>query len=293
MTTCISPELFDYSSDRTSISQLSRILGNKFMDAYIGLGANQKLQTELYILSYLLKDRVYPDDLWHLVGERSIEAKQEEILGRHQTICHESDAGRHAAVERFLIEERRKHCNMEVSLYSQAIGMLEQLRMLHIRAPAKHEIRTPSATSRHAAAFLPCVPLPCAPLACSIVTRDICDTWSTSNDAYLNKAVRHFGSSCPPHVPHQERSASVILMTFIAPTEHMDYRQNTRSLYDAFRTELRMQAELMTKLRCAVPKLRFSSIPWQFKTPLNLPPLIAVHKHPGTKLYHNLHSPKN
>ncbi|KAG1888385.1 hypothetical protein F4604DRAFT_1674732 [Suillus subluteus] len=209
MTTCISPELFDYSSNRTSISQLSGILGNKFMDAYIGLTANQKLQTELYILSYLLKDRVYPDDLWHLVGERSIEAKQEEILGRHQTICH-----------------------------------------THIRVPAKHEIRTPSATSRHAAAILPCVPLPCAPLACLIATRDIYEAWLKSNDACLNTPARHFGSSCPPHVSHQERPVSVILM-HISPSLPLLSTWVTVKIqdafYNAFQTELRMQAELMTK----------------------------------------------
>ncbi|KIK33619.1 hypothetical protein CY34DRAFT_110582 [Suillus luteus UH-Slu-Lm8-n1] len=108
MTTCISLELFDYSSDRTSVSQLSSLLGYKFLDAYIGLTANQKLQTELYILSHLLKDRVRPEDLWRLVGERCIEAKQEETLGRHQTICHGGYRGRHAAVERFLLEERKK-----------------------------------------------------------------------------------------------------------------------------------------------------------------------------------------
>ncbi|KAG2125335.1 hypothetical protein DEU56DRAFT_759365 [Suillus clintonianus] len=250
MTTCISPELFDYSSDRTSISQLSNILGYKFMDAYIGLTANQKLQTELYILSYLLKDRVYPDDLWHLVGERSIEAKQEETLGRHQTICHSGDGGRHAAVERFLMEERKKRCNMEVSLYSQAIGMLEQLRMPHIRAPAKHEIRIPSATSRHAAARLPCVPLPCAPLACSIATRDTCEAWSKRNGTNSIMAAGLFGKSCLFPASHRARSASVILMR-ISPSLPLLSTWVTAEIqeafYDAFRMELRMQAELMKK----------------------------------------------
>jgi len=108
--------------------------------------------------------------------------------------------------------------------------------------PAKHEIRTPSATSRHAAAILPCVPLPCTPLACSIAMQDICESCLKSNDAYLNMPVRHFGSSCPSHVSHQERSASIILLVstaffclamskhfstvhwpLIAPTEHMDH----------------------------------------------------------------------
>jgi sorbitol-specific phosphotransferase system component IIC len=49
MSTCISPELFDYSSDRTSVSQLSSLLGYKFIDAYIGLTANQKVSQYLYV----------------------------------------------------------------------------------------------------------------------------------------------------------------------------------------------------------------------------------------------------
>ncbi|KAG1798573.1 uncharacterized protein HD556DRAFT_1306025 [Suillus plorans] len=114
MSTCLSPKLFDYSTARMDIFHLSTLLGSKFMDAYVGLIASQKLQTELYILSYLLKDRVYPSDLWELVGERSIEAMQEETLHRHHGICNAGrDRGRHAAVEQFLMEERKKQCQME------------------------------------------------------------------------------------------------------------------------------------------------------------------------------------
>ncbi|KAG2126800.1 hypothetical protein DEU56DRAFT_959161 [Suillus clintonianus] len=87
MSTCLSLQLFDYSTARMDTFNLSTLLGSKFMDAYVGLIASQKLQTESYILSYLLKDRVYPGDLWELVGERSIEAMQEETLRSHQCIC--------------------------------------------------------------------------------------------------------------------------------------------------------------------------------------------------------------
>ncbi|KAG1894274.1 uncharacterized protein F5891DRAFT_985162 [Suillus fuscotomentosus] len=97
---------------RHNIVQFSNVLGHEFLDAYIGLIANQKLQTEVYVLSFLLKNRFYPGDLWELVGERSIEAKEEETL--------------HAAVEHVLLEERRKQCQIEVSLYTQAIEVLEQ-----------------------------------------------------------------------------------------------------------------------------------------------------------------------
>ncbi|KAG2138134.1 hypothetical protein BD769DRAFT_1384676 [Suillus cothurnatus] len=95
------------------------------LDAYIGLIASQKLQTELYVLLFLLKDHVYSGDLWELIGKHSIEVKQEEMLCRHQYICTGGDGGRHALVEQVLIDERRR-CQMEVSLYSQAIDRLEQ-----------------------------------------------------------------------------------------------------------------------------------------------------------------------
>ncbi|KAG2057275.1 hypothetical protein BDR06DRAFT_969471 [Suillus hirtellus] len=123
---CLSAELFDHSTARASIFPLSNILGSEFLDAYIGLIANQKLQTELYVLLFLLKERVYPGDLWEIIGERSIEAKQEEMLRRHQSVCTNKDSGKHAAVEQILLEERRKRCQMEVSLYTQAIEVLEQ-----------------------------------------------------------------------------------------------------------------------------------------------------------------------
>ncbi|KAG2112779.1 hypothetical protein DEU56DRAFT_762022 [Suillus clintonianus] len=71
------------------------------------------------------EDRVYPGDLWEIIGERSIEARQEETLRRHQHICTGGAGGRHAHVERVLIDERRRRCQMEVSLYSQAIELLE------------------------------------------------------------------------------------------------------------------------------------------------------------------------
>ncbi|KAG1765158.1 hypothetical protein EV702DRAFT_1051109 [Suillus placidus] len=155
MSTCLSLELFDYSTARMDIFHLSTLLGSKFMDAYVGLIASQKV------------DRVYPGDLWELVGEHSIEAMQEETLHRHQGICNVGgDRGRHVAVERFLMEDRKKQCQMEVSLYSQSIEILEQLRMPHIGAPAKHEIKTPLATFRHRIGSSP-------PLLSTWITADV------------------------------------------------------------------------------------------------------------------------
>ncbi|KAG1840649.1 hypothetical protein C8R48DRAFT_781664 [Suillus tomentosus] len=170
MATCLSLELFDYSS------------------ACARLIASQKLHTELHVLSFLLKDRVYPGDLWDLIGERSVEAKQEERLRRHQSLCTSGDSGRHATVERFLMEERKKRCQMEVSLYSQAIELLEQHWMSRVGFRTKHIIRPPSASSRQ---MVPTdyAPLPCAPLACSIATREKCRAWLTMNTTYLIPAT--------------------------------------------------------------------------------------------------------
>ncbi|KAG1773251.1 hypothetical protein EV702DRAFT_1048337 [Suillus placidus] len=162
---CLSTESFDHSTARTSIFQLSNALGSESLDAYVGLIANQKLQTELYVLSFLLKNRVYPGDLWELVGERSIEAKQEETLRRHQSICANGHAGRHAAVERILLDERKRRCQMEVSLYTQAIEVLEQHWLSRFGARSKHFIRPPL---RQMIAPMDHLPLPCTLLACSI-----------------------------------------------------------------------------------------------------------------------------
>ncbi|KAG1732428.1 uncharacterized protein EDB91DRAFT_1084757 [Suillus paluster] len=80
----------------------------------------------LYRTDRKSEDRVYSGDLWEIIGERSIEVMQEEMLRRHQYICTGGDSGRHALVEQVLMDERKKRCQMEVSLYSQAIELLEQ-----------------------------------------------------------------------------------------------------------------------------------------------------------------------
>ncbi|KAG1736913.1 uncharacterized protein EDB91DRAFT_1083258 [Suillus paluster] len=88
------------------------------------------LQTELKILSFLLKDRVSPGDLWEIVGERTIEAKQEGILRQHQSNYFAEFQGQmHVIVEHILMEERKKISQMEVSLYCQAIEHVQQHRM--------------------------------------------------------------------------------------------------------------------------------------------------------------------
>lgn len=120
----------------------------------------------------MLKDRVFAGDLWELIGERTIEAKQEETLQRHQSVCPREDGGRHAAVERILLEERKKRCQMEVTLYGQAIEFFEQHGLSDLSAQAKHTINLIKPPVRQTHAATGCVPLPCAPLACSIETRE-------------------------------------------------------------------------------------------------------------------------
>jgi hypothetical protein len=86
-----------------------------------------QLEVELRLLSFLLKDRVYPGDLWEVVVERTIEAKQEAILRQHQSIrVGGHKRRRHVILEHLLMEEKKKRGQMEVSLYSQAIDHLQQ-----------------------------------------------------------------------------------------------------------------------------------------------------------------------
>jgi hypothetical protein len=138
----------------------------------------------------VLKGRVYPNDLWGLIGERIIEAKQEETLQRHHSVCTQTDIRMHAAVERILLEERKKRCQMEVTLYSQAIEFFEQhwlceyffsarmcgltflVVVAGLSAQARHtfDLIKPPVKQTHGPAG--CVPLPCAPLACLIETRE-------------------------------------------------------------------------------------------------------------------------
>lgn len=236
---------------RISIFQISNSLGTELLDDYIGLIANQKLRTELFVLSFLLKDRVYPADLWELVGERSIETKQEETLRLHQSSCTGGDDGSHAIVERILIEERRKRCQIEVSLYSQAIERLEQYR-----TPLPHigdsPIRMPSAMSKKEV----------APLTCSIATQEMCEAWITRSEAYLIPAAEPFIESFSPSdgsttsgqdlltTAQEETPKSAILKHITPSLPLLSTWVTTRAkeaFYEAFKIEQASQAELMAK----------------------------------------------
>ncbi|KAG2753918.1 hypothetical protein P692DRAFT_20828911 [Suillus brevipes Sb2] len=142
----LSPDSFDYAAARcTTISQFSNALGSELLDVYIALTANQKLHTKLYVLASVLKKCI-------------IEAKQEETLQRNHSACTHTDVRMHAT--------RKKRCQMEVTLYSQAIEFFEQ----HWLCGHTFDLIKPPVRQTHAPTG--CVPLPCAPLACSIETRE-------------------------------------------------------------------------------------------------------------------------
>ncbi|KAG1761719.1 hypothetical protein EDD22DRAFT_847604 [Suillus occidentalis] len=76
---CLPP--FNSSAIRTGMSELSNILtGPQWLDFYIRLIPTETIRTELYLLYFLLKGRVYLGDIWQIVGERLLEAQREESL---------------------------------------------------------------------------------------------------------------------------------------------------------------------------------------------------------------------
>lgn len=249
----LSPVLFGSSAARISIFHISNSLGTELLDDYIGLIANQKLRTELFVLSFLLKDRVYPADLWELVGERSIEAKQEETLRLHQNSCTGGDDRSHAIVERLLIEERRKRCQIEVSLYSQAIERIKQHRtpLTCTNDPATHKIRMPSAMPKKEVASL----------ACPTATQEMCEAWLTRNEACLIPAaeplIENFNfspldGSTASVLDHSAtaklKSAILNDVTPSLPLLNTWVTVNAQKTFDeAFTIELTSQAELMAK----------------------------------------------
>ncbi|KAG1718006.1 hypothetical protein EDD22DRAFT_855722 [Suillus occidentalis] len=131
-----------------------------------------QLEVELRLVSFLLKDRVYPGDLWEIVVERTIEAKQEATLRQHQRIrVGGHKRRRHVMLEHLLMEEKKKRGQMEVSLYSQAIDHLQQHQTF-----VKPDVRSLSATSKHAIGR--------ASLSCPRATREKCEAWLNRRHAY-------------------------------------------------------------------------------------------------------------
>ncbi|KAG1862620.1 hypothetical protein F4604DRAFT_1683771 [Suillus subluteus] len=116
---CLPP--FDSLAARIGMFELSNILTHaKWLEFFIRLIPTEKLRTELYLLHFVLKGRVYLGDTWQIVAGRMLEAQREESL---------RSAGDHShrwSVERDFMEEKRDRCQLEVSLCSQAIDHVEQ-----------------------------------------------------------------------------------------------------------------------------------------------------------------------
>jgi hypothetical protein len=74
-----------------------------------------QLRTESTFISFLLKGRIYIGDLWQIVGALIMEAQNEELLRRRGGMTAETA----------LMEEKLDRCQLEVSLYSQAIHCIE------------------------------------------------------------------------------------------------------------------------------------------------------------------------
>ncbi|KAG1856446.1 hypothetical protein F4604DRAFT_1931876 [Suillus subluteus] len=110
-------------------------------------GFSIQLQTELYLLNFLLKGRVYLGDIWQIVGGRLLEAQREELL--------RSATGDHTnrwSIEQDFMEEKRDRCQLEVSLCSQAINHMEQcwaMPICPVAVPVTHNATSFSATTRH------------------------------------------------------------------------------------------------------------------------------------------------
>ena len=89
-----------------------------------------QVRTELYLLYFLLKGRVYLGDMWQMVGVRLLEAQREESL---RGII--GDGTVRGIEERTFMEEKRARCQLEVSLCSQAIDCVQQrciMRKIHL-----------------------------------------------------------------------------------------------------------------------------------------------------------------
>ncbi|KAG1869093.1 hypothetical protein C8R48DRAFT_671109 [Suillus tomentosus] len=244
MSACpVTSYLFDDTIARINVFQLSNTLGIGLLDAYIGLIANHKLQTEVRVLSVLLKDRVYPADLWEIVGECTIEAQQEAILRQHQNNCAGEFVGRrHVVAEHLLMLERKKRSQMEVSLYTQAIEHLQQQRL------RMRDISFSSSTTSTCA----------APFACPTATQDKCEAWLkkpyihplpfvqplvTEKYPFLDRSTL----TSPGSTTHKDTLASVISnrvgpsLPLLSAWVTLDVQE---TFYDAFRAEQAYQAGL-------------------------------------------------
>ncbi|KAG2112390.1 uncharacterized protein F5147DRAFT_684720 [Suillus discolor] len=237
MSTCLShSQLFDDSTTRIDVFRIANPTGMELLDAYIELIAIDKA-----LLSFLLKGRVSLGDLWKIVGERTIEVQQETTFRQHQSQCVDGFKGKsHVMVEQLLMEKKKKRCQMEVSLYSQALGHLQQHRMpVHCseRPVTQQDVRPPSTISRSAVAR--------SPLGCPTATQDKCEAWLNRQHCPF---LKEFTSSMPePATTHEAKRTSVILNCVGSSLPMLSTWVATgiqEAFYDAFHAEHTCQAGL-------------------------------------------------
>ncbi|KAG2739439.1 hypothetical protein P692DRAFT_20755618, partial [Suillus brevipes Sb2] len=147
---------------------------------------SMQVRTELYLLFFLLKGRVYLGDIWQVVGERLLEAQREESL-RSAT----EDSTVRVVIERAFMEEKRDRCQLEVSLCSQAIDCMQQrwiMPMCGVKAPIAYNANLFSATSRYMAG--PAVPYSTAAIAYLTTVKQKCEGWLRRQHADLVPAER-------------------------------------------------------------------------------------------------------
>ncbi|KAG2137545.1 hypothetical protein DEU56DRAFT_804393 [Suillus clintonianus] len=228
---------FNSSAAHSGMFELSNILGPEWLDLYIRLIPTEMLRTELYLLYFLLMGRIYPGDLWQIVGRRIVEAQNEELLRNTSGLW---DCRRRGIVERTFMEERRDRCQMEVSLCSKAIEHIEQRRsmpMPPIAVPVDHDVMSRSATSTQVMA---------PPAACPVTVQEKCRTWLTGQDPSLI-AVNEpsLAENDPPPdgssplivgrsaLAHQEKRTSVIVNS-IGPSFRLSSTWVTPDVQEAF-----------------------------------------------------------
>ncbi|KAG1787810.1 uncharacterized protein HD556DRAFT_1312405 [Suillus plorans] len=183
---CLPP--FDSLAAQTGMFELSNILTHvRWLEFFIRLIPMEKLRTELYLLHFVLKGRVYLGDIWQIVGGRMLEAQREESL--RSTV---EDHSNRWSIERDFMEEKRDRCQLEVSLCSQAIDHVEQRWAMPMRpiAVAVNNASYFSATSRHVI----------EPVATySVAARTKCETWlrRQTTDPIPPKSITLIETSLP------------------------------------------------------------------------------------------------
>ncbi|KAG2744574.1 hypothetical protein P692DRAFT_20877782 [Suillus brevipes Sb2] len=243
---CLPP--FDSLAARVGIFELSNILTHaKWLEFFIRLIPTEKLRTELYLLHFVLKGRVYLGDIWQIVTGRMLEAQREESL--------RSTTGDHTnlwSIERDFMEEKRDLCQLEVSLCSQAIDHVQQRWAIPM-----HPIALPVNDAVYFTATSRCFTEPSAPYLGA--ARNKCETWlrRQNSDTIPPKEITLIESSSPRlgsplaisqfTLVHLEQQTSV---TCDDPSFSLQSTWVTMCLQEAFqearKVELSVQAGLMS-----------------------------------------------